>query len=115
MLTITAPFRRPALAVAAAVATLAFGAPAMASATADGPTIVVPVSAADLSSSGTTTDIHARIADAARKVCQPEGLTLHDQMFARTCYGTALRNGEAQLQARREAKGRDQTLAAAYR
>lgn len=120
MLDLTALFARPVLApvlaVAAATATLTLAAPASA-VTADAvPTAIVRLDAADLSAGDAAATVHDRIAAAARRVCTPDGRTLRDQMNARQCYVRALRSGEVQLVAQREqAKGRQQTLAAAAR
>lgn len=116
MLNLTTLFARPVLtAAAAASAALAFAAPAAAVTADAAPTAVVRLDAADLSA-GAATTIHDRIAAAARRVCTPDSHTLRDQMNARQCYVRALRSGEVQLVAQREqAKGRQQTLAAAAR
>ncbi|WP_298196314.1 UrcA family protein [Novosphingobium sp.] len=116
MLSITARFVRPTLALAAAASAFAFGAPAMAATAEAAPSILVPLTAADLSSAGSVSKVRARIATAARKVCVAGGSSLEEQIISRQCYDNAVRSAEAQLVAQREqAKGRERTLAAAQR
>ena len=91
------------LAIAAAAALTALVAqPALAKDEA-APTVRIKLDPAKLASGEELPSIRSEIATAAHRVCQPEDHTLHAQMVARECFNRALRSGEAQYFALREA------------